>query len=59
MKRLSVSWLLGTEVPKASVIIGMAGKYKSVEIGIKANNPVSVANVTTSLLELLPWRSLN
>ena len=40
-------------------MVGMAGRYRSVEIGIKANNPVSVANVMTSLRVNLLVRELN
>ena len=59
MKRLSVSWLCEIELPSASVMVGMAGRYRSVEIGIKANNPVSVAKVMTSLRVNLRVRELN
>ena len=59
MKRLSVSWLCEIELPSASVIVGIAGRYRSVEIGTNANKPVSVANVMTSLRVNLRVRELN
>ena len=40
-------------------MLGMAGRYKSVEMGTKANRPVSVANVITSLRAILVLVLLN